>query len=88
VEDANGTLIVAPGELYYARRIGIPLLIIDLAEPNRERHINGIFEWLHVHRIRVLNVASPREGGRLGIYDDVRDLIARLLVVESSRRQS
>mgnify|MGYP001415501884 CR=1 FL=1 len=88
MEDANGTLIVAPGELYYARRIGIPLLIIDLAEPNRERHINGIFEWLHVHRIKILNVAGPRESGRPGIYDDALDLIARLLVLASSRRPS
>ena len=65
VEDANGTLIVASGELNggtlatlnYAQRIGKPLLIIDLDEPNRERHLTGIIEWLHVHRIK--NTSSP-----------------------------
>ena len=96
VEDANGTLIVAPGELNggtlatlnYAQRIGKPLLIIDLDELNRERHLTGIIEWLNVHRVKILNVAGPRESDRPGIYDDVRDLIARLLVVASSQRQS
>ena len=96
VEDANGTLIVAPGELNggtlatlnYVQRIGKPFLIIDLDEPNRERHLTGIIEWLHVHRIKILNVAGPRESGRPGIYDDALDLIARLLVLTSSRRPS
>ena len=94
VEDANGTLIVAPGELNggplvtlnYAQLIGKPLLIINLDEPNRELHLTGSIEWLDVHRIKILNVAGPRESDRPGIYDDVRDLIARPFALASIRR--
>ena len=96
VEDSNGTLIVALGELTggtlatlnHAQRIDKPFQVIDLAKPNRERRLNGIIEWLDFHRIKVLNVAGPRESENPGVYDDVRDLIARLLAVASSPRQS
>ena len=96
VEDSNGTLIVAPGEpnggtlatLNHARRIGKPVLVIDPAEPNKERRLVSIIEWLDAHRIRVLNVAGPRESGRPGIYDDAHALIACLLLAASSRQQS
>ena len=96
VEDSNGTLILVPGEpdggtlatLKHARRIGKPVLVIDPAEPNTERRLESIIEWLDAHQIKVLNVAGPRESGRPGIYDDARDLIARVLVAESIREQS
>ena len=93
VEDSNGTLI---GELTggtlatlnHARRIDKLFQVINLAKPNSERRLNGIIEWLEIHRIKVLNVAGPRESEIPSVYDDVRDLIARLLVVASNRRQS
>ena len=96
VEDSSGTLILVPGEpnggtlatLKHARRIGKPDLFIDPAEPNKERRLVSIIEWLDAHRIRGLNVAGPRESGRPGIYDDAHALIARLLLAASSRQQS
>ncbi len=96
VEDSNGTLIVAPGQpvggtlatLCHARRIGRPVMVVDPTNPIGEARLDGILEWLVAHQIRVLNVAGPRESGSPGIYDNARDLIARLLVATSIRRQS
>ncbi len=96
VEDSDGTLIVAPNEpvggtlaaLGHARRIGKPVLIVDPADPIGEAGLDSIVEWLVAHRIRMLNVAGPRESGSPGIYDNARDLISRLLAAASNRRQS
>ncbi len=95
VEDSDGTLILASGEpaggtlatLCHARRIGKPALVVDPAEPAGKARLDGIMEWLADHRIRVLNVAGPRESGQPGIYDDARDLMAGLLASASIRRQ-
>ena len=96
VEESNGTLIVAPSQpvggtratLSHARRIGKPVMVVDPSDPIGEAQLDGILEWLVAHRIRVLNVAGPRESGSPGIYDSARDLIARLLAATSIRRQS
>ncbi len=96
MEDSDGTLIVAPDEpvggtlatLGHARRIGKPVLIVDPADSIGEAGLDSIVEWLVAHRIRMLNVAGPRESGSPGIYDNARDLISRLLAAASNRRQS
>ncbi len=96
VADSDGTLILAPGEpvggtlaaLCHARRIGKPVLVVDPAEIAGETRLDGIVDWLDAHRIRVLNVAGPRESGRPGIYDDARNLMEGLLETGSIRRQS
>ncbi len=96
VEESNGTLIVVPGEpvggtlatLSHAQRIGKPVMVVDPTNSIGEARLDGIMEWLVAHRICVLNVAGPRESGSPGIYDNARDLIARLLVATSIRRQS
>lgn len=73
VEDSDGTLILNRGMLDggsaltvdHARQIGKPCLIVVLEEgidPARFR------AWLDEHRIRILNVAGPRESKRPGIY--------------------
>lgn len=96
VEDSDGTLIVAPGEpaggtlatLGHARRMGKPALVVDPTEPGGEARLDLITEWLTDHRIRVLNVAGPRESGHPGIYDVARELMAGLFASASIRRRS
>lgn len=96
VEDSDGTLIVAPATpgggtlatLGHARRIGKPVLVVDPAEGLGEAGLAPVTAWLDRHRIRVLNVAGPRESGHPGIYDDARDLVSRLLAASATRRSS
>ena len=72
VRDSDGTLILQRGGLSagtlltagLARRIGRPLLLVDLGEG---RDHAGVREWVRKNRIEVLNVAGPRERGAPGI---------------------
>ena len=84
VEDSDGTLIFNRGMLDggsaltvdHARQIGKPCLIVALEEgidPARFR------AWLDEHRIRILNVAGPRESRRPGIYAEAVRCLDRLL---------
>ncbi len=96
VADSDGTLVLASGApaggtlatVGHANRIGKPVLVVDPHDGDGEARLDGIIDWLDAHRIRVLNVAGPRESGRPGIYDDARSLMARLLETASIRRQS
>jgi len=73
VEDSDGTLILNMGVLdggtaltaTHARQVGKPYLVVALEagiEPAAFR------AWLDENRIRVLNVAGPRESKRPGAY--------------------
>lgn len=96
VEDSDGTLIVAPAApgggtratLGHARRIGKPVLVVDPADARADAGLAPITAWLDLHRIRVLNVAGPRESGHPGVYEDARDLMSRLLAAASTPRSS
>jgi hypothetical protein len=84
VLDSDGTLILCRGRLkggtrltrQLARRHGRPCRVIDLdraPDPNRVR------AWLGEHRIRVLNVAGPRESQSPGIGAAALEYCLRLL---------
>ncbi len=84
VEDSDGTLILNRGMLDggsaltvdHARQLGKPCLIVALEEgidPARFR------AWLDEHRIRILNVAGPRESKRPGIYTEAARCLDGLL---------
>ena len=73
VRDADGTLVLAWGEprggsartVREAVRLGKPILVIDLsAEPGCDR----ARDWLAARKVRVLNVAGPRQSEALGAY--------------------
>ncbi len=55
-----------------AARHGRPWRVIVLDERTRP---GGIVAWLRINRVRVLNVAGPRESERPGIYDRARALL-------------
>lgn len=73
VRDSDGTLVLNVGALAggtaqtvdIARRLRKPCLVVDLAHPPEP---SEALAWLDAHRIRVLNVAGPRESKSPGAY--------------------
>jgi hypothetical protein len=84
VEDSDGTLILTGGPLTggtaltrsLARRNGSPELVIDLRE---EADFGAVEQWLAANRIRILNVAGPRESQQPGIHEQACEWLSRLL---------
>lgn len=73
VRDSDATLILHEGSVVggtaftmeAARRWGRPYIEVDLrANPPAE----SVWRWLEAHRVKVLNVAGPRESGCVGIH--------------------
>jgi hypothetical protein len=88
VNDSDGTLIVTlcggdltGGSLTTWRlcdRLGRPRLHLMLSEPLPQ--LSGVLvDWLGRHRIRVLNVAGPRESKEPGIQEAARRVLAHIL---------
>jgi hypothetical protein len=84
VRDSDATLILARGPLHggtaltaeRAGAMGRPLEVVDLAKPADPAHTR---RWLAERRIRILNVAGPRESERPGIGDAAADFLRRVL---------
>lgn len=65
--------------LHYAlKRHRKPALVLQLHHCNETRRVRS---WLRRKRVRMLNVAGPRERKRRGIYREARRLLRRLLAV-------
>ena len=84
VQDSDGTLILTGGPLTggtaltrsLARRNGSPVLVVDL---RKEADFGAVEQWLAANRIRILNVAGPRESQQPGIHDQACEWLSRLL---------
>ncbi|HAM40635.1 MAG: molybdenum cofactor carrier [Omnitrophica WOR_2 bacterium RIFCSPLOWO2_02_FULL_63_16] len=84
VRDADGTLILTRGPatggtaqtIEDASRLRKPHLVIDLGAHPDPVDIRG---WIGTHRLRVLNVAGPRESKCPGIYAQATQFLRRLL---------
>ena len=84
VLDSDGTLILFRDRLFggtlltqrLARRHRKPCLAIDLSDTE---HSPAVIQWLLVHRIRVLNVAGPRESSAPGIAQQAYEFLTSLL---------
>jgi hypothetical protein len=74
VEDSDGTLVITNGSprrgtaltLKLAKKLGKPFLLVDLA---RSVDPNEVREWVQKNHIQILNVAGPREGESVGIFE-------------------
>ncbi len=72
VRDSDATLVLSRGEpvggtrltVEWADKLSKPTLVVDLAQPT---DTDGIADWLEGERIKVLNVAGPRESTAPGI---------------------
>jgi hypothetical protein len=84
VRDADATLILTRGEpaggtaltVDMAIRLERPILVLDL---NADANPAAARRWLAALRVRVLNVAGPRESGCPGIYAQSRAFLEALL---------
>lgn len=80
---ADATLILTRGRLTggtaytatVARRLGKPLLVVDLASRPRVADVSA---WLTSNAVGVLNIAGPRETKAPGIYRDAKRYLYRL----------
>lgn len=84
VRDSDGTLILVKnppigGTLLTAEeaaKINKPLLIFDIS---KEKNNKIILDWIHDNKIKVLNIAGPRESQTNGIYTCSKILLSELL---------
>ncbi len=84
VERSDGTLILNVGRLAggtlitrkYAERRAKPWLLALL---DQDAAPVEAARWLRRHKLRVLNVAGPRESSRPGIYQQARRYLKQLL---------
>jgi hypothetical protein len=80
---ADGTLIVSKGSLSggsaltreFAKRSGKPWLHINMKNMSRKDASEKLISWLTKNRIKVLNVAGPRDSKDSGIYKTVLSLL-------------
>jgi hypothetical protein len=84
VRDSDATLVLTRGEvrggtaqtLECAERSGKPHLVLDAFDP---AGVAAARDWLAAHRIRILNVAGPRESKSPGVYDAASAFLRRVL---------
>ena len=84
VIEAEGTLILTMGKLpegaAYAAKAALrhrkPHLIIDL---NKKIKPDAILKWAAAHKIRVVNIAGPKESRKPGIYEKTRQFLHTVL---------
>jgi len=87
VRDSDGTVVFTRGAatggsaltLQAARRIGKPVLHVDLAKLDGEAAAERVRGWCAQGSIAVLNVAGSRESKAQGIGDEVRRVLLRAL---------
>lgn len=80
VRDSDGTLVLtrgAPTEgtaytIEVARKLGKPCLVLDLTEAPNESVVKA---WADEHKVRVLNVAGPRESKCPGIHAQASEFL-------------
>jgi hypothetical protein len=84
VLDSDGTLLLTRGRpkggtaltCKLARAASKPFLMIDLSD---EVSVHNVREWGARYKIRVLNVAGPRESEAPGIYDQAARVLKKIL---------
>jgi hypothetical protein len=84
VRDADGTLILARGELIggtaltreVARELDRPYLVVD---PDGSGAVERIVDWIERSGVRILNVAGPRESEDPGIHAATIALLTEIL---------
>jgi len=79
---SDGTLVLTEGRLTGATALTVklaqefkkPYMVVDLDQGG-----NAVRAWMEAHKIRVLNVAGPRESKCPGIHDKAEGFLRRVL---------
>lgn len=87
LKDADGTAIFHVGNIAGGTKLTLekcielqrPHVLIDCGQVSIARAAEILGSFIEVHRIRVLNVAGPRESGAPGIYTAVFSVMKDLL---------
>jgi hypothetical protein len=90
VRDSDGTLVLTRGRpkggtaftITVARRLGRPLLVVDLAAAPSP---DAVRRWIEAEAVVALNVAGPRESQQPGIGREARGFLERLFRLTSTR---
>lgn len=85
VRDSDGTLILFMDTLdegslltqKIANSFNKPLLEVDIKNVD-EKRIKRVQNWIRFHKIKVLNIAGPRESNSPGIYQKSMEFLERL----------
>jgi hypothetical protein len=93
VRDSDATLVLYAATLDAGTRLtlevaadlGRPAYAVNLKRPTPIPAVQG---WLRSNRVRVLNVAGPRESRSPGLYQVVCDYLERLLARPGSNRRT
>ncbi len=83
VRDADATLVFTRGRpgrgtaltIRLAEKLRKPCRVVDLAAADPA----AVVAWLAQHRVRVLNVAGPRESGSPGVHGEVAAVLRAVL---------
>ncbi|CAF2785516.1 unnamed protein product [Rotaria sp. Silwood2] len=90
VRDSDGTLIIILGSndtmgrgskltVHMTKKYEKPLLIINLNQEDNGENEAKVIEWLSANKIKILNVAGPREETTPGIYKQAEQFLRSLL---------
>ena len=86
VQDSDGTLILTWGRLAggtlltlkLARRLHKPYFVADMVQGG---NATSVQEWARTKKVRILNVAGPREGEAPGIHARASSFLREILTV-------
>ena len=84
VRDSDGTLVLTWGPpkggtartLALAQKLSKPFCLIDLS---RGKDPTAVKEWKQENKVKILNVAGPRESEVPGIHDRAKEFLQELL---------
>ncbi len=87
IHDSDGTLIITRSEptggtlltKNVAEKSKKPLLVITINKRVSQKKVVSILSWISENKIKVLNIAGPRESTTSGIYEVAKRLIKRFL---------
>jgi len=92
VRESDGTLVLVRGQpkagtaltIKFAQKYKKPYLVRD---PFKRKDFGTARMWLEINRIRVLNVAGPRESEIPGIYDRAFEFLKELFMIPETGRE-